>query len=352
MVLLSPRRVTVVCSLLLSLAVLLGVQARSLDRVPVHTETAPAHGMKDAADDPAIWVNERTPSQSLVVATNKKSPVGGLQVFDLAGQEVQFLAVGPLNNADVRNGYILEGRQVPIIGATDRDTDAIRLFVIDPETGRVTSRGAVPTSRDGIYGFCLHHDRASGDFDAIATFESGAVQQYRLQVDDGQISGSLVREFNLSGTAEGCVVDDETGQLYITEEEIGLWRLAASGDKPAEPVLVDSTAGDRLEPDVEGVTIYDDGGGEGYLLVSSQGDSTYAVYDREPPNRYLGSFELLGRGSADAPSVTDGIAVTSAPLGPGYPLGLLVVHDQNNAGASTSNFKYVDWRAVRRETGL
>lgn len=30
--------------------------------------------------------------------------------------------------------------------------------------------------------------------------------------------------------AEGCVVDDETGALYIAEEDVGLWRYAAEPD--------------------------------------------------------------------------------------------------------------------------
>ena len=37
---------------------------------------------EDTADDPAIWVNEAFPSDSLNLATDKR---GGLQVFDLQG---------------------------------------------------------------------------------------------------------------------------------------------------------------------------------------------------------------------------------------------------------------------------
>ena len=44
----------------------------------------------------------------------------------------------------------------------------------------------------------------------------------------------------------------------------------------------------------------------------------------------------------------DGAAAVSTPL-PGYPRGLLVVHDGENTpddGRVSTNFKYVDWRAL------
>lgn len=41
---------------------------------------------------------------------------------------------------------------------------------------------------------------------------------------------------------------------------------------------------------------------------------------------------------------TDGLDVTAAAL-PGYPQGLLVMMDDQNAGFST-NFKLIDWAAI------
>ncbi|MEE4195997.1 MAG: phytase, partial [Bacteroidales bacterium] len=62
-------------------------------------ETDPVKAEKgvDAADDPAIWVNNENPEKSLVLGTNK---VSGIHVYDLNGRELQFLEVGCLNNVD------------------------------------------------------------------------------------------------------------------------------------------------------------------------------------------------------------------------------------------------------------
>jgi hypothetical protein len=72
----------------------LGALDQALDEVPVlgaRVDTVPLPGYDDAprtpsADDPAIWVNRRDPSKSLVLGTLKDA---GLQVYDLAGRVVQ-----------------------------------------------------------------------------------------------------------------------------------------------------------------------------------------------------------------------------------------------------------------------
>ncbi len=49
--------------------------------------------------------------------------------------------------------------------------------------------------------------------------------------------------------------------------------------------LVDTTGpGGNLAADVEGLTIYHVDHNTGYLIASSQGDDTYAVYTREAGN--------------------------------------------------------------------
>ena len=69
-----------------------------------------------------------------------------------------------------------------------------------------------------------------------------------------------------------------------------------------------------------------------YLVVSSQGDNSYAVYDTTS-NAHLGSFRVGNHPQIDGTSETDGIAVSSVPL-PGFPHGLLVVQDGENAGGN------------------
>jgi 3-phytase len=69
--------------------------------LPASQSTAPLFNYEDApatpdADDPAIWVNRRNPSRSLVIGTAKDA---GLLVYDLSGKLVQALL--PLNAPQV-----------------------------------------------------------------------------------------------------------------------------------------------------------------------------------------------------------------------------------------------------------
>ena len=111
--------------------------------------------------------------------------------------------------------------------------------------------------------------------------------------------------------------------------------------------LVDEIGGETgLTGDVEGVSIYRGAGAdEGWIVVSSQGSSTFHLYERAAPNAFAGRF--AARLGEDMITGTDGVAVSAASLGPDLPDGLLVVQDDvNSAPDAPQNFKYLDWRAV------
>jgi 3-phytase len=316
-------------------------------------QTPPSYGEKDAADDPAIWVHPRDPALSLVIGTNKKDP-GGLQVFDLHGRERQFLRSGELNNVDLRDDFPFVSGPGTLVAATDRTRDAVAVFRIHPRARTLEQLGTLPTGLREVYGLCLYRSPRTGAFHVFVSTEQGQVRQYELTSTRRRLSMDAVRSFDLGGKGEGCAADDEHGQLYLTREQRGLLRLAAEPDEGGDPVIVDEAGvdGENLVPDVEGVAIYDAGEGQGYVVVSSQGNSTFAVYRRGGSHEYLGSFAVRGGSGIDGASQTDGIAVTSSPLDDRFPAGLLVVHDQDNHDADTSNFKFVDWGDVARSMGL
>ena len=62
-------------------------------------ETKPFNYVGDAADDPAIWVNELNPQQWLIFGTDKRK---GIHVYSLDGTELGFSELGATNNVDVR----------------------------------------------------------------------------------------------------------------------------------------------------------------------------------------------------------------------------------------------------------
>src|SRR5262249_43423123 len=146
--------------------------------------------------------------------------------------------------------------------------------------------------------------------------------------------------------AEGCAADDETGALYIAEEDVGLWRYEAEPGAGDKRVQVDSTDKGHLKADVEGIAIYYGARGTGYLIVSSQGDDNYAVYRREGQNEFVGHFAVIAdpRLGIDGSSETDGLDVISTPLGSAFPYGVFVAQDGRNiAPSERQNFKLVPW---------
>jgi hypothetical protein len=133
-----------------------------------------------------------------------------------------------------------------------------------------------------VYGTCLYVSPVTGSFFVFVDSRAGLVEQWEL-VDDGtgSIDGTLVRSFAVGSEAEGCVADDETAQLYIAEEAVGIWKYGAEPGAGATRSLVDGTAPNgHLTADVEGLTLYHASDGLGYLIASSQGSSTYVLYER------------------------------------------------------------------------
>ena len=114
---------------------------------------------------------------------------------------------------------------------------------------------------------------------------------------------------------------------------------------------MDTAGGGRLVADIEGMSIAYGPSGSGYLFVSSQGDSTIAIYDRAGNNAFLKSVRVVANDGIDRVAGTDGLDVTSRNAGPGFEQGLLVVHDQANKGGNTSNLKYVPLDAILQPAG-
>lgn len=321
--------------------------------VQAQAETEPVFNSCDAADDPAIWVNRENPEASLVVGTNKRR---GLNVYNLSGELLSQVRIGQTNNVDVRE-YRLGSREVVVIGATDKGTSEIVLFELDPTNGRLHELPSRIQTRVEVetYGFCLYLSKRTGSLYAIATDKSGQIEQWLLKPlasGDG-FDGEHVRSLRVESQPEGCVADDEYGQLFVGEEARGVWKFGAEpGDgeageliaKASEPITEDA----RLYADVEGLSIYaPEGETAGYLVASSQGNDTYVLFDRLRPHAYRGTFqiELNGHKTGD----TDGLDVTAFAVGDRFPGGLLVVQDGAPAWTDRhdQNFKLVSWSEIQ-----
>jgi 3-phytase len=320
----------------------------------VETELFPkAEG--DVADDSAIWRNPGAPDRSLVLADDK-SRSGGVAVFDLTGDLVHYERGGKIGNIDLRDGVRAGNRTITLVGANDRASASIRLWSLDHTRGTLSpvAAGKLPTMAKN-YGFCLGRSPDHARLYAIVTDEGsgkdetggGLLEQYELTATPaGTFTARKVRSLNVGSQSEGCAVDDATGALYVAQEDVGIWRYALDPATKSRRTKVDSVEGDNLSADVEGVSVTRGPKGDGVLIASSQGDSTYSVYDLDGENAFLGSFQIRGKGKIDGTNETDGLDIAAGDFGEEFPNGLLVAHDAENRDPSdddepASNLKLV-----------
>ncbi|MEU7281613.1 phytase [Streptomyces sp. NPDC045431] len=388
-----------------------GGGAEALPSVTPRAETPTLYddeaGGNADADDPAIWRNAADPGRSLVIGTAKE---GGLRVYDLDARPVQSLATPPggrFNNVDLVHGLRLPTGRADVAVTTDRGNDRLRVYRIRPGAPGgplvdVTDPAAPPVfsadeseieEQRTAYGLATWTDRATGrSYALVSRRERTSIALLELTAGaDGTVGYRKVRTVDLPSAfrlpdgstwspcaepgelpqVEGMVVDPANGVLYAGQEDVGIWRLSA--DLTTAPRLIDRVreygvpavydepsdecvagadpgfGGSRLSADVEGLTLLTEADGDGYLLASSQGDDTFALYDREvaDANEYEGGFRVTAASSVlDGSEECDGAAVLNAPLGTRYPRGLLVVQDGHDTPGdgdrAATGFTFVD----------
>jgi 3-phytase len=316
----------------------------------VETDPVIAGDDDDAADDPAIWINWNNPGQSLIVGSNKKA---GVNLYDLDGNEVFFIEEGLINNVDLRYGFDLNGKDVDIAGGSNRTLNTISLFIIDgneKSLERIHGRD-LESSVDEVYGFCMYKSAIDGQIYAFVNGKNGVIEQWRLfPTDDNKVDGEVVRTLSVDSQPEGMVADDEEGILYVGEEGAGIWKFNAEPDGGEEKSFVEMSdeSNPAIEFDIEGLAILYQPEGKGYLIASSQGNNSYAVFEREGDNKYLMSFSIED-GQVDGVEETDGLDITHFYLNEEFPAGILVVQDGFNYNGDTlmsQNFKVVDFRRL------
>lgn len=312
--------------------------------VPATAETDPVDTAADAADDPAIWRNAADPAKSLVIGTDKKA---GIHVYDMKGKRLSFTPAARLNNVDLRD---LGGRVV--VAASDRAdvaTAHVSLFLLDTAAARLQPLGRYPVGTGEAYGMCLWTRASDKALFGFVVLKDGRIDQVAIDTAGATPQVKTVRSMKVATQAEGCVVDDRTGLLYVAEEDVGLWRFAADPAAPVTGTPIAQVDGRTLFADAEGLALAPQGRTGGYLVASSQGDNAYTLY-RLPGVTYAGRFRIDG-GPIDGTSETDGIELALGDFGPDYPRGLFVAQDGDNA-PETQNFKYVSWEKILKALGL
>lgn len=327
---------------------------------------------------------------------------------------------GRYNNVDIAYDVLLGGELVDVAVVSDRYNDQVRFWVIDPAGARADQPLTEVTAaelpflfhpdRDGVdteqtaYGLAVWQPPQGGTYVVVTQEGTTAITLVRVVEVDGGLGYAPVDTITMpdsfalpDGTTwvpceepgvgpqfEGVAVDRRTGTLFAAQEDVGLWEIKV-GTKgfTGKPSLVDTVkdfgihdvfdeeteecepvdpaatgyGGDLLEADAEGVDLYYGKGATGYVVVSSQGDDTFAVYERQGRHRPVGSFTIRGVDGVDDVNGSDGLAIASRPVGR-FTQGLLVSHDEPETSPGVdedqdaTNFSYVQWGDVARALGL
>jgi myo-inositol-hexaphosphate 3-phosphohydrolase len=438
-------------------------------------ETFPMRSGEDPADDAEIYVDPNDPTKSLIVATDRNH---GLVVYDLKGNELDFLELGEVENIELRAKAKFGDREVTLVATADAKSHKILLFELATEKPylRPLPGGAFETDIQA-QGLALYRNPANGEIsvymigrerdpareakeklqnlkekrlaaalgdiplpaattdvaekadktdktdkkkkkkaddesagaaeDAVAdaakaaekaerktkrneakakekteksinekpTAEEEALAeianqpkkknrgrfavQMKLATDPtGSVVATENRRLHLEDECEGAFVDDELGALYISEEEVGVWKFNADGPKDQVEVgqlICKVEFPNPLRKDVEGIGLYARPDGSGYLIICSQGSEDFVVLDRKKPHDYIGRFKIAARDAVDAVENCDSITITSANLGGAFADGLIVVQDDTNlnaaGGKEMQNFKLVPWSEIEASFG-
>jgi 3-phytase len=325
-----------------------GEHITTVVQASIETETT-IHGKNvDSADDPAIWINRKNAAESFIIGTDKK---GGLAVYDLTGNQLNYYPTGYMNNCDLRYDFTLGDTTIDILAASNRTYNSVSLFSINEngELDSIHSRLIKSQMTGEVYGLCMYQNTETSEIYVFLNSKSGEVEQYELFAAGNKVDARLVRYFSLGMQPEGMVADDITGILYIGKEQAGIWKCKTDPRDTTEVTMIQSSSEENpnIRFDIEGLAIYPADSLNGYLIASSQGNYSYAVFERQGNNKYLGSFRITD-GEIDGVEETDGLDVTNVAL-PGFPKGILVVQDGFNYDdrrKKSQNFKIVSWESV------
>jgi 3-phytase len=378
-------------------------------------ETEPFFEADDAdADDPAIWVHPTAGRASFVVGTLKNGGLAVFDLDGHTIQRIDYTDEDARqNNVDLLYDVTIGGIARDLAVVTDRGLDHLRVFSIDPagaaapEPLREVTVPDLPVVFEGddeisAYGVAAWKSRTGAAYVAVSQRHRTTLALLRLvagpagtigfeQVDTLELPAtfSLRRGRTWSPCAEeegelpqveGMVADARKGFLFAAQEDVGIWRIKVRAERFGGAKLFDrvrefgqpytrtfdpeeeefvceidedapSAGSDYLAADSEGLTIYRLAGARGYLLASSQGSSTFVVYNLTSlkPLKTFG----IGGGPTDAVDESDGAMVVGLALGPRFPQGLLVTHDGDDAPfAGATNFKFTRWDDVAERLGL
>jgi len=304
-------------------------------------------------DDPAIWINKKDPTQSLIIGTDKEKG-GGLYSYDLKGKIVgKYVDMARPNNVEIAYDFPYQNEKIDVAVVTERKANAIRIFKL-PELTPIDNGGLKVFEGETIEGYnepmgIALYESGTGDskvFYAIVGRKNGPAQDYLAQYvyrtnPEGKVEGQLVRKFGAySGKKEieAIAVDQELGYVYYSDETAGVRKYYADPAKGKEELAF--FAQSDAKRDHEGIAIYKKDASTGYIVLSNQQDNSILVYPREGEPTNPHQHKLITTIPVAAVEC-DGLEITSLPLDPKFPKGMLVMMSNGKV------FHYYDWISIQ-----
>jgi 3-phytase len=303
------------------------------------SETQPVSSKDDAADDIAIWINDLSVENSIIIGTNKQV---GLDTYNLSGDLIKSYTFGRINNVDIFQEFNVGEEKFPLVIGSNRTDNTIFL-------GRLYSDGSIkkilkndPKSFiEEVYGITSYN---SNDMDYVfISGKDGTLEQWLIEDNKGTINMNLIRTIKFNSIVEGLVSDSYYEKLYVAEETVGLWEININPNIDLNKKLIFDTDKRYFKPDFEGVTLYKKDNGEGYIFISIQGSNSYAVLDRKS-KEFKSVFRIKKSNNIDSVSDTDGIDLSQLSTNK-FPEGLFIVQDGDNDNQN-QNFKFVNLSSI------
>src|SRR5688572_49130 len=311
----------------------------------VHVLAETPGSAQDNGNDVAFWIHPSDPRRSLVLVS---AGTAGLEAFALDGTRAAHFTGGEFDYVDVSYGDGAGADGGATVVAYDRKQRGLWALSIDPQTLAISaiSKSAFQTGGE-VTGLCTYRSAVTGDQYAFAATH-GLIEQWKFYVADGEVRGTLVRTIPIGIGAGYCATDSTSGSLYVAEETVGIWKVAAEPETEAERSAVDLVAPfGTLKEEVKGIAVYRVDAATAYLIATDAGDESYSVYDLAG-HKLLGRFKATaaaGNAELDAVGESEGIAATAYDFGGAYPSGLLAIFDESNEGEH-GNAKLVRWSAI------
>jgi 3-phytase len=305
--------------------------------------------VRSDSDDPAIWFNKADPAKSLILGTDKGNDTldGGLYVFDLNGKidyDKSILGLKRPNNVDIAYGFKLGNLMVDIAVCTERNANTIRVFSL-PDM-KIIDGGGIPVFENEAdrapMGIALYKDLLTNNIYAFVSRKTGPkanyIFQYLLKYDEtGMVKGELVRKlgkFSGKKEIESIVVDNELGYVYYSDEGKGVRKYYAHPDSSSNQLVL--FAKKEVKEDHEGLSIFKNPDGTGFILLSDQQANQFNVYPREGhkgnPHKH-GLIKKIHASSLES----DGSEVLHLPLNNTFKKGIFV------AMSTDGTFHYYRW---------